>query len=180
LLGAALTARARNAIGSVFGCAAAAEPAHPALGRPGATFVTLRQAGELRGCIGSLEAHRPLEHDVRHNARAAAFQDPRFDPVARHEVDALRIEVSVLGRATPLAATDEAGLLRQLRPGVDGLILRWRGQRATFLPQVWEQLPQPASFFSALKRKAGMPGDFWADDMLFARYEVLKFAEDIT
>ncbi len=174
-----MTGRARNAIGSALGLPAVDEPAHQALARPGASFVTLRRGADLRGCIGSLEARRPLGEDVHHNARAAAFQDPRFAPVTVREMQALRIEVSLLGPASRIAAVDEAALLRQLQPGVDGLVLQWRGQRATFLPQVWEQLPEPAAFVGALKRKAGLPDGFWAADLQCARYGVRQFKEDI-
>jgi len=177
LLGAALLARARNAIAAVFGLDAGPEPAHAALDRPGASFVTLRHAGALRGCIGGLQARRALHEDVRAHALAAAFDDPRFEPLAREEFAGLQIEVSVLGQAEPLAAAAESETRAALRPGVDGVILEWRGRRATFLPQVWEQLPQAAQFLNALKLKAGLAPDFWADDLRLARYAVRKFVE---
>jgi hypothetical protein len=176
-LGPALLARARNAIASALGLATSPEPSHPALGQPGATFVTLRRGGALRGCIGTLRAERELHADVRRHAMAAAFEDPRFPPLVREEFEQLRIEVSVLGEAEPLQVASEAEARRALRRGVDGLILEWRGRRATFLPQVWEQLPQAAAFLNALKLKAGLPPDFWAEDLRLARYEVRKFAE---
>lgn len=176
-LGIALTRRARNAIADTFGLPTAAEPHHAALARPGATFVTLHRAGELRGCIGSLEPYRPLEHDVRANALAAAFRDPRFAPVAVHEFESLEIEVSLIGAAQPLAVRDEADAHQRLRPHVDGVILEWRGRRATFLPQVWEQLERPQDFLRALKRKAGLSPDFWAADLRLHRYAVRKFKE---
>jgi hypothetical protein len=178
-LGPALLARARNAIAAGLGLAAGPEPHHPALDERAATFVTLRRGGELRGCIGTLEARRALDDDVRVHARAAAFEDPRFAPLAIEEVDALEIEVSVLDPARPLAVASERHAHRELRPGVDGVILEWRGRRATFLPQVWEQLPEPGEFLRALKRKAGLPADFWADDLRLARYRVRKYVEDI-
>lgn len=176
-LGSALLARARNAIADALDLPTRAEPRHAALARPGATFVTLQQRGELRGCIGSLEPYRPLEEDVRANALAAAFRDPRFEPVAAHEVASLHIEVSLIGAAQPLAVRDEAEAHRRLRPHVDGVILEWRGRRATFLPQVWEQLGRPDAFLRALKRKAGLAADFWAADLQLHRYEVRKFRE---
>ncbi len=176
-LGLALLSRARNAIAAVLGLATAAEPAHPALDRPGATFVTLRHAGALRGCVGALQARQSLHQDVRAHAVAAAFDDPRFPPLAREEFASLRIEVSVLGEARPLAAASEAEARAALQHGVDGVILEWRGRRATFLPQVWEQLPQATAFLNALKLKAGLAPDFWADDLRLARYPVRKFAE---
>ena len=176
-LGSALLARARNAIADALDLPTRAEPHHAALARPGATFVTLQQRGELRGCIGSLEPYRPLEHDVRANALAAAFRDPRFEPVAAQEVASLHIEVSLIGPAQPLAVRDEGEAHRRLRPHVDGVILEWRGRRATFLPQVWEQIGTPDAFLRALKRKAGLAADFWAGDLRLHRYEVRKFKE---
>jgi MEMO1 family protein len=176
-LGAALLARARNAIAQALGVAPGPAPAHPALHETGATFVTLKRAGELRGCIGTLHAQRTLHEDVQAHALAAAFDDPRFEPLAREEFASLHIEVSVLGAAEPLTVASEAEARDALRRGIDGVILEWRGRRATFLPQVWEQLPSPAAFLRALKLKAGLPPDFWAEDLRLARYEVRKFAE---
>lgn len=176
-LGAALLARARNAIARVFEQPVLAEPAHPALTRPGATFVTLTLRGALRGCIGSLQAHRMLELDVRQNAVAAAFRDPRFEPLTLGEFRQVRVEVSLLGAAEPLAVHGEAQALSVLRPHRDGLIFDWRGRRATFLPQVWESLSEPEQFLRQLKRKAGLPEDFWAEDVVLSRYEVSKWQE---
>lgn len=176
-LGDALLTRARNTIAGALGAPAVAEPAHPALDEPGATFVTVHVAGELRGCIGTLAAYRRLDEDVRHHARAAAFRDGRFEPVRRDELAALRIEVSLLGAAEPLAAASEAQACAALRPGIDGVTLAWRSRSATLLPQVWAHLPGPAEFLAALKRKAGLAEDFWADDLRIERYTVRKFAE---
>ncbi|MBI5719619.1 MAG: AmmeMemoRadiSam system protein B [Burkholderiales bacterium] len=176
-LGQALLVRARNAIAAPLGLATQPEPAHPALAEDGTTFVTLHHAGALRGCIGDLRARRSLDEDVRAHAAAAAFADPRFAPLAREEFEELRIEVSVLGAAEPLAVASEAEARHALRRGVDGVILEWRGRRATFLPQVWQQLPHAAGLLNALKLKAGLPPDFWAEDLRLARYEVRKFAE---
>lgn len=176
-LGRALLARARNAIATALGMAGGPEPSHPALVERGASFVTLRCGGRLRGCIGSLRAERALHDDVRAHALAAAFEDPRFAPLARADFESLQIEVSVLGQAEPLARCSEAEARRALRRGIDGVILEWRGRRATFLPQVWEQLPSTAGFLRALKLKAGLAPDFWADDLRLARYEVRKFVE---
>ncbi len=144
---------------------------------PGAVFVTLTMAGRLRGCIGSLEVHRSLGDDVVQNARAAAFRDPRFPPLSAEELAQVRVEVSVLTPATPMTYSDEADALAQLRPGVDGVILEFGWHRATFLPQVWEQLPEPRLFMSHLKQKAGLAGDFWASDLRLSRYGVEKFKE---
>jgi hypothetical protein len=180
-LGAALTSRARNAIAAALGLPTVAEPAHPQLAAPGATFVTLRWQGELRGCIGRLEAGaHSLEDDVRHNARRAAFEDPRFEPLAVHEWAALSVEVSLLTPPEPLPVASEDEALRRIRPGVDGIVLGFGRRQATFLPQVWEQLPDAREFLAALKRKAGLSADFWHRDVELARYRVRKFAEDET
>jgi len=176
-LGTALLALARRAIGAEFGIPERAVAPHDALGGPGATFVTLRQDGALRGCIGSLEARRPLKDDVRANAVAAAFRDPRFAPLAVHEFHATTIEVSLLSASAALAFADERDALAQLRPGIDGVILEAGWRRATFLPQVWEQLPAPREFLAALKHKAGLPEDYWSAEVRVARYTVTKFAE---
>jgi AmmeMemoRadiSam system protein B/AmmeMemoRadiSam system protein A len=175
-LGAALLARARNAIVATFGLDTEPEPDHPVLRERHVSFVTLSCGGELRGCIGTVEAQRPLGDDVRVHALAAAFRDPRFEPLAIDEVDALEIEVSVLEHPEPLPVQGEVHARRRLRPGVDGVILEWRGRRATFLPRVWSQLPEPAEFLRALKRKAGLPAGFWAEDLRLARYGVREFA----
>jgi AmmeMemoRadiSam system protein B/AmmeMemoRadiSam system protein A len=147
------------------------------LREPGASFVTLTREGELRGCIGTLEAHRPLGLDVRENAVAAAFRDPRFMPLARGEFDEIRVEVSLLSPAEPLAARDEAEALAVLRPHVDGVVFEYGHHRSTFLPQVWEQLPEPDAFLAHLKRKAGLPMDFWAEQVRLSRYTVSKWKE---
>jgi AmmeMemoRadiSam system protein A len=162
------------------------EPLHrePWLAAPGATFITLTLGGELRGCIGSLEAQRSLGQDVWENARAAAFRDPRFPPLAKEELPRVAIEVSLLGPAVPLPARSEAEALARLRPGRDGVVLEYsgevgrRGASATFLPQVWEQLPEPASFLAQLKRKAGLPPSFWSPEIRLSTYEVTKWEEE--
>lgn len=145
---------------------------------PGASFVTLRIAGELRGCMGSLESRRPLVVDVAGNAFAAAFRDPRFAPLRADEVPGVAFYVSVLGPAEPLTFTDEADLIGRLRPGSDGLILRAGPRQGTFLPSVWESLPQPEDFLRQLKRKAGLPEDYWSDDIQVWRYETESFPAD--
>lgn len=144
---------------------------------PGASFVTLTQRGQLRGCIGSLEAHRALYTDVQANAIAAALRDPRFPPLAAAELRLTRVEVSLLSATEPLAFDSEADALAQLRPGVDGVLLEYGALRSTFLPQVWDQLPGPKDFLSQLKRKAGLPGDFWHNGLRLRRYSVDKFQE---
>lgn len=176
-LGAALLAHARNAVAQALGCATVPEPWHTRLLQPGATFVTLRQQGELRGCIGSLTATRPLLEDVRANARAAAFEDPRFAPLDAGQFGVTRFEVSLLTPPQALPADSEEALLQALQPYQDGLVLRYGSRRATFLPQVWHSLPQPRDFLRALKRKAGLAPDFWSEGLAFERYQALRFEE---
>jgi AmmeMemoRadiSam system protein A len=146
-----------------------------ALQHQGASFVTLNINDELRGCIGSLEAHRPLVQDVADNAFAAAFRDPRFAPLTSAEYPQLEYHISILTPAEPMTFTSEADLIRQLRPGVDGLILSDRGRRGTFLPSVWEGLKEPHDFFRHLKMKAGLPPDHWSDTLQIERYTVEEF-----
>lgn len=153
--------------------------ARPAwLDEPAATFVTLTLHGQLRGCIGSLEARRPLYDDVTRNAHAAAFGDPRFPPLAADEFPGIDIEVSVLTAPQPLEFSSEADALRRLRPGIDGVILQCGSRRATLLPQVWEQLPEPREFMRHLKLKAGLPADLAAEGMKLAVYQVERFQAD--
>ncbi|OAI16051.1 hypothetical protein A1507_12610 [Methylomonas koyamae] len=140
-----------------------------------ATFVTLERAGQLRGCIGMLEARQPLAEDVAENAFAAAFRDPRFPPLRDSELAGLDLHISVLAPAEPLPVASEADLLQQLRPGVDGLILQEGGRRATFLPAVWDDLPEPARFLTHLKQKAGLPAAYWSDSLRFFRYTTESF-----
>jgi AmmeMemoRadiSam system protein A len=147
----------------------------PWLAAPGASFVTLRLDGELRGCIGTIEARRPLGEDVTHNARAAAYRDPRFPPVTPDEMPRLDVEVSVLSPRVVLPVRDEAEALAALRPGVDGVYFEFHDLAATFLPQVWESIPEPADFLGELKRKAGLPPRFWHPDVRLSRYTVEKF-----
>jgi AmmeMemoRadiSam system protein A len=142
----------------------------PDLTEKRATFVTLQKQGQLRGCIGMLAAVRPLAEDIARNAHAAAFEDPRFPPVSAHEVDELEIHLSLLTPAEPMRFESEQDLLRQIRPGVDGLILSEGTRRGTFLPSVWEQLPEPLEFLRHLKRKAGLPMDYWSDTVQVDRY----------
>ena len=149
----------------------------PVLREPRATFVTLKLDQRLRGCIGVLEPARPLLLDVVHHARAAAFRDPRFPPLDRAELEPLHIEISVLAPAEPLQAADRGALLRALVPGRDGLILREGRHHATFLPAVWESLPEPSLFLAELLRKAGLAPDHWSDALRFSRYTTESFAE---
>ena len=140
-----------------------------------ASFVTLRDAGELRGCIGTVDAHRALGDDVTHNAHAAAYRDPRFAPLAEHERERLEVEVSVLSARVPLAAQSEAEAARALRPNIDGVVLEYDAFRATFLPQVWESLPDPIDFLAELRRKARLPARFWHPQLKVSRYTVEKY-----
>jgi AmmeMemoRadiSam system protein A len=176
-LGHTLLTIARNAIEKKFGMPAQVVTPHPDLAKPSATFVTLTQKGQLRGCIGSLEARRPLATDVGENALAAAFRDPRFPPLRRTELEITRVEVSLLDTPEKMDFKNEADALAQLRPGVDGLILECGGHRATFLPQVWESLPTPQIFLQHLKLKAGLPLNFWNPLLSLARYGVQKWKE---
>ena len=180
-LGALLVQRARRAIARHLGQpeppVTASLASHPALSRPGATFVTLTQNGALRGCIGSLEAHRPLAQDVDANAVAAACRDPRFPPLTAPELAQTRVEVSLLTAPQPMSFADEDDALRQLRPHIDGVIFVADHQRSTFLPQVWEQLPEPRQFMAHLKQKAGFPANGWSSEVQLFRYEVQKWKE---
>ena len=173
-----LTALARAAIAAEFGAPWPALPRPDWLDEPAAAFVTLTIRAQLRGCIGSIEAHQSLYDDVTHNAHAAAFGDPRFPPLTADEFPAVRIEVSVLTVPQPLPFRSESDALRRLRRGVDGVIFQCGNRRAVFLPQVWEQLPEPREFMSHLKQKAGLPADFWADDVRLAVFQVEKFETD--
>ena len=176
-LGTTLLALARNAIAARFDQPAAATADLPDLHAKGATFVTLTQRGQLRGCIGSLEAWRPLRDDVEDNARNAAFRDPRFAPLESDELPQTRVEVSLLTPAEPMTFSSEADALAQLRPNVDGVIFTAGHHRSTFLPQVWEQLPDPVVFMAHLKQKSGLPAAYWGPDVRLQRYTVKKWKE---
>jgi len=146
-----------------------------ALQQPGASFVTLTIQRQLRGCIGMLQATRPLVEDVAQNAYAAAFEDTRFPPLSAAEYDQLEYHISILNPAEIIEFESEADLLQQLRPGIDGLILEERGRRATFLPSVWESLPHAADFLRHLKMKAGLAPDYWSNTLHAQRYTVEDF-----
>jgi AmmeMemoRadiSam system protein A len=141
-----------------------------------AVFVTLQKGGALRGCIGTLSANESLVLAVAFYAFQSAFRDPRFTPLAREEADETSIALSVLSPPEPIAFADEADLLRQIRPGVDGLILEDRGRSGTFLPSVWEDLPDKIGFLNHLKRKAGFPESHWSDTLKVRRYEAEKIS----
>lgn len=141
----------------------------------GAVFVTLNKDGELRGCIGSLEARRPLVEDVAQHAWDAAFNDPRFPPVTAAELDSLDMHISLLVPPEPFPVRDEADLVSHLRSGIDGIILEEGSRRATFLPSVWSQLPDPRDFLTHLKRKGGWPAGYWSPRIKVWRYAVEEF-----
>lgn len=140
-----------------------------------ASFVTLQINGQLRGCIGSLVAHRPLVVDVAENAYSAAFRDTRFARLSEDEFKVLHYHISVLDKPVSMNVASEQDLLSQLEVGVDGLILSEGNHRATFLPSVWEQLPDKAEFLMHLKMKAGLLADYWSDSIEFERYAVESF-----
>jgi AmmeMemoRadiSam system protein B/AmmeMemoRadiSam system protein A len=172
---------ARNSIEAALGASELKLlPDEPRFKPARATFVTLTQNGKLRGCIGSLEAQRPLGEDVRHNARAAALSDPRFPPLTSEELASTRIEVSLLSTPQQLAFADHGDLIAQLRPGEDGLILECGEASGTFLPQVWENLPDPEQFVAELKRKAGLSPAVSTAKCRVQRYRVLKWKEDVS
>jgi AmmeMemoRadiSam system protein A len=149
-----------------------------ALARDGACFITLTKRGALRGCIGSLEPRRLLVEDVCENAAAAAFRDPRFPPVGTEELNDLCVEVSILSAPRPLSYDDADDLIAQLRPGVDGVVIESGWNRATFLPQVWDKLPDPHQFLEQLCRKAYLPADAYRKPGLDVyTYQVEKFKE---
>ncbi len=178
--GRTLIAIARAAMAHSLGVQAEAPVtnAQPWLKQSAATFVTLTLDGKLRGCIGSLSAVRPLGEDVAENARRAAFHDPRFAALTKDEWPRCRVEVSLLSAPKPLRFADEADLQAQIRRGEDGLILECEGRRGTFLPQVWEGLPEPRQFLEALKQKAGLPAEARLARCRIWRYRVHKWKQE--
>jgi len=152
---------------------------YPQLKEKGAAFVTLTKGEEerLRGCIGSLEAWRPLYKDVITNAQSAAMKDSRFPPLTLEELPKIKVEVSVLSKPRPLPYKDEKDLKEKIVPGKDGVILRYDSHRATYLPQVWEQLPTFNTFFASLCQKAGLPADCLKYHPHIEVYHVTKYKE---
>ncbi len=142
----------------------------PNLVAPCATFATLNTRGNLRGCIGMLQAIKPMAQDIADNAFSAAFKDSRFPPLQAHELPQLEIHLSLLSAAEPIHFESENDLLGQLKPGIDGLILKEGSRRATFLPSVWQTLPKREDFLRHLKAKAGLPDDYWSPTIKFERY----------
>lgn len=168
---------ARAAIARELGQSHSATAETPWLREPGACFITLTQDEKLRGCIGTLRAHRPLADDVRANAVAAAFRDPRFKPLSAGEFEAVEVELSLLSPLEPMSFTSEQDALAQLRVGRDGVVFEYGYHSSTFLPQVWEELSEPAEFMAHLKYKAGLPPDFWDSGVKLMRYTVFKWRE---
>lgn len=150
----------------------------PILQAHGASFITLKIKEQLKGCIGSLQAYRPLVLDVAVNAYAAAFGDSRFLPVTIDDLDKLIIQVSKLSTPEIIKFSSEQDLIKQLRPGEDGLILQDKNHRGTFLPTVWEQLADPKEFLMHLKVKAGLGKNYWSDDLSIQRYTTECFSEN--
>jgi len=176
--GEVLISIARNSIESEFGRQQESDNEDlPWLKEKGATFVTLNRNAQLRGCIGTLEAHRPLLLDVKGNAYAAAFRDPRFSPLTENELSDTEVEVSLLSAMLPMLFSDEQDALAQLQPGIDGVVFEFGRYRSTFLPQVWEQLPEVSLFMAHLKNKAGLHPEFWDDEVKLYRYSVSKWKE---
>lgn len=149
----------------------------PWLEKPGATFVTIRHHGALRGCLGSLEARLPLIDDVQKNARAAASRDPRFPPLTPDELADTEIEVSLLSPLEWVGVTSEEDAVEKLGQGRDGWVLEYQSHSGTFLPQVWDTLPKPRDFLRRLKEKAGLAPYFWSPEIRLWRYEVKKWRE---
>lgn len=175
--GRALLTIARNAIAQSLDFPVQSVELAEWLNEAGATFVTLIQHKQLRGCMGSLKVSRTLAEDVRQNAVAAAFRDPRFTPLTVDEFADVRLEISLLSPQQSIAFADEADALAQLQPYIDGVVFEYEQYRSTFLPQVWEQLPQPWQFMAHLKRKAGLPQHFWSPEVKLYRYTVEKWKE---
>ncbi|MCW8880042.1 MAG: AmmeMemoRadiSam system protein A [Kangiellaceae bacterium] len=136
-----------------------------------ATFVTLKETNRLRGCIGTIEAYQPLIQDVAEHAYAAAFNDPRFPPVNSIEEPMLHISISLLSTPEELKASSEQELIEKIRPDVDGVILKYKQHKGTFLPSVWEQIKTPEEFVHKLKLKAGLAENFWSDELTIATYQ---------
>jgi uncharacterized protein len=168
---------ARASIAGLLGKVHAADESAAWLRQQGASFITLNLHKKLRGCIGSLRAHRPLLDDVKANAQAAAFRDPRFKPLTVAEYEDIEVEISVLSALITLSCTDEANALAQLQPHVHGVIFEYGHHRSTYLPQVWTSFADPAMFMATLKQKAGLPPNFWDPGVKLHTYTVAKFSE---
>lgn len=172
-----LLAIARGAIAKELGLQAWADESASWLREKGATFVTLMLNKQLRGCIGSVTPEQPLLEDVKSNALGAAFRDPRFVPLTQEEFPRVQMEVSELSPLELLRCLTEKEAVALLRPFVDGVVLEYGQHRGTFLPQVWNMLPEPEWFLTHLKVKAGLPADFWDEGIKLARYTVQQWKE---
>jgi AmmeMemoRadiSam system protein A len=144
---------------------------------PRGVFVTLTQQGRLRGCIGSMEASEPLAHSVAESAYSAAFKDPRFPQLQSQELDTTQVEISVLSPLERMSVQSRSDLLSSLRPTLDGLFIQDRHYRSTFLPKVWEQLPDPDTFLDQLLTKASLPTNHWSATLQCFRYHTVTFGE---
>ncbi|MEE8137437.1 MAG: AmmeMemoRadiSam system protein A [Thermoanaerobaculia bacterium] len=176
-IGPTLLEIARSTLEHAFDHRPPAERLEAWLREQGACFVTLNKGGELRGCIGSAVAYRPLLEDLRENTMAAAFRDPRFPPLRREELEETSLEVSLLEPLEAVTFQDEKDLVRQLRPHADGVVLECGARRGLFLPTVWSSLPEPEEFLRKLKRKAGLAEDFWSQDVRVWRFTVSSWKE---
>ena len=170
--GPVLAAWARAHLREALGGPAARRPDEPWCGEPAATFVTLRwqNDGALQGCIGTLTAVRAIADDVAHHVISAGLHDPRGERLALADVAVLDLEISLLSELEPVSVAD-------IRPGVDGIVLEHRGARATLLPVMWEQLPEPAVFLAALKHKAGLPRAFESPELRYSRYTAVRYVD---
>jgi AmmeMemoRadiSam system protein A len=178
-LGAMLLTLARGWIAHALGAPDVQVPAWPELAQPGATFVTItHDDGSLHGCIGSLEPRRALSIDVRANALAAAFLDPRSEPLRKEQLDSVVIEVSLLGALERIPFASEEEAIAKVRAGKDGLVFSWGPIRSVLLPQVWDRVPDVRTFLGHLKRKAGLAPNFWAPDVELRRFDLLKWREE--
>lgn len=148
------------------------------LAAPLGVFVTLTRGAALRGCMGALQSSDPLAQTTAACAFNAAFKDPRFARLEAGEVKQIRIEISILSEMEALAVRDRKNLLRQLTPGIDGLLMEDGQYRSTFLPKVWEKMDSPRDFLRQLLTKAGLPGDHWSPTIRFSRYHTVSFTED--
>ncbi len=168
---------ARAAIGKELGFKSNDLPRTAWLEEPGATFVTLTLHDRLHGCVGTLEASRPLIDDVRQNAVAAAFQDPRYTPLTKQEFGDVLIDVALLDKPQAIRFSSEQDALAQLNPGTDGVIFEYGSHRATLLPHAWADLPHAKDLLPNLKSQAGLPKDFWSVDVKLSRFSIQRWYE---
>jgi AmmeMemoRadiSam system protein A len=176
-VGLRLLALARTSIAHALGGPAPDVPQGEAYEKPAATFVTVMLRGQVHGCIGALEPRRSLAKDVEHNAVSAALSDPRSRPLTAEELGEAQIEISILSALESIEVTDEEDAANKIVPGVDGIVLSFHHARATFLPQVWDKLPNPKKFLAELRRKAGL--SYWPDGIRVERYTVQKYEEQV-